>query len=889
MLLTTLAAFGSIAGFQLAEPRTEYLVNPIGLEQTSPRFSWIINSDAKGFKQTKYRIIVASEPGLLGKGKGDLWDSGEVESGKTNQIAYQGKPLWSRARGYWKVYSWGNTGGRSESKPATFEVGLLNKKDWSGTWMHHPDAPAMDKDDRPATYFRREFEVKDRVKQARAYVSARGLYRFFIDGQQQGKAFYTPGWTDYTKRVQYQVYDVIKFMKRGKHAAGMVLGDGWYCGRIGLTGKNNYGKYPEGLVQIEIEYTDGQVEKIVSNNDWVTGLGPIRSNDLLMGENYDARLDLGKWTSPAYDSSKWVRAQTSDLGDVPLVGMQYLPVQVLDEIKPKTLNVPKPATYVYDLGQNMVGFARLKVKGKAGDKVTLRFAEMLNPDGTIYTANLRGAKCTDTYILKGDGVEVYEPTFTSHGFRYIEITGYPGTPGMDAVTGVVISSEIPKTGEFSCSNPMVNQLQHNIFWGQRGNYLEVPTDCPQRDERLGWMGDAQIFVRTAAFNNDISAFMTKWCLDVMDAQSKDGGFSDVTPRMGDPADGAPGWGDAGVIVPYTIYLCYGDTRILERAYDSMAAWINYIDSANPNHIWAKRGNNNFGDWLNVQDDTPRDLLGTYYFAYSTSLMAKTARVLGRTADAEKYEALWGEIKKAFATTFVSPDGTIKGDTQTAYVLALRFDLMPDHQREIAANKLVDHIMVKRKGHLSTGFLGVGYLNRVLTNAGKNEVAYKLLQNDTYPSWGYSIKQGATTIWERWDGWTEEKGFQNPGMNSFNHYSLGSVGEWMYETVAGIALDPSRPGYEHILIHPIPGGGMTWAKASLKSIRGPISSSWKIEKGMFVLDVSIPANTTATVFVPASSASDVTAPAEAQSNGVKNGEASFELGSGSYRFTSRMPA
>lgn len=887
MLLTTLAAFGSVAGFQLAEPRTEYLVNPIGLEQTSPRFSWIINSDAKGFKQTKYRLIVASDPGLLAKGKGDLWDSGEVASDKTNQIAYQGKPLWSRARAWWKAYSWDNSGGRSETKPATFELGMLNSKDWAGSWIHLPESPSMNKDDRPATYFRREFKVLGRVKSARAYVSARGLYRFFVDGQAVGESFYTPGWTDYRKRIQYQVYDVTKFLKKGMHAAGMVLGDGWYCGRIGLTGKDNYGKYPEGLVQIEIEYADGQAERIVSNRDWISSLGPIRSNDMLMGENYDARLELGNWSSAGYKADNWVRAETSGLGDVPLVGTHYLPAQVLEEIKPLTLKEPKPATYVYDLGQNMVGFARLKVKGKAGDKVTLRFAEMLNPDGTMYTANLRGAKATDTYILKGGGTEVYEPTFTSHGFRYVEITGYPGKPGMDAVTGVVVSSQIPKTGEFSCSNPLVNQLQHNIFWGQRGNYLEVPTDCPQRDERLGWMGDAQIFVRTAAFNNDISAFMTKWCQDVIDAQSKDGGFSDVTPRMGDLSDGAPGWGDAGVIVPWTIYLCYGDTRILERAYESMAKWINYIDSANPNHIWAKRGNNNFGDWLNVQDDTPRDLLGTYYFAYSTSIMAKTARVLGKTEDAEKYEALWNEIKKAFAATFVSPDGTIKGDTQTAYVLALRFDLMPDSQRQIAADKLVNHIMVKRNGHLSTGFLGVGYLNRVLTNAGRNDVAYKLLQNDTYPSWGYSIRQGATTIWERWDGWTETKGFQDPGMNSFNHYSMGSVGEWMYETVAGIALDPTRPGYEHILIHPIPGGGMTWAKASLKSIRGPISSSWKIEKGVFVLDVTIPANTTATVFVPAGSASDVNAPAEAQSNGVKNGEASFEIGSGSYRFTAKM--
>jgi alpha-L-rhamnosidase len=515
---------------------------------------------------------------------------------------------------------------------------------------------------------------------------------------------------------------------------------------------------------------------------------------------------------------------------------------------------------------------------------------MLNPDGTVYTTNLRGARATDYYTLKGSGKEVYEPTFTFHGFRYVEVTGYPGTPKRDAITGIVVGSDNPQTGSFACSNPLVQQLQHNIFWGQRGNYLSIPTDCPQRDERLGWMGDAQIFVRTACFNNDVAAFMTKWTQDVVDAQSEEGGFSDVSPRKGDPSDGAPAWGDAGVIVPWTIYWCYGDKSILEHRYPAMRKWISYIDSVNPDHIWIQRSNNNFGDWLNVQDDTPRDVLATAYFAYSTELVEKSAEILGKTDDADYLRKLHSQIVEAFDAHFVDADGKIKGDTQTDYVLALRFGLLPEGQRENAVKRLSDHILIDRKGHLSTGFVGVGYLNPTLTAYGRTDIAYKLLENDTYPSWGYSIRQGATTIWERWDGWTKDKGFQDPGMNSFNHYSLGSVGEWMYRTVAGIDLD--QPGYSNIVIHPIPGGDLTWAEGTLESIRGRIQSSWRRDGKKFDLSVAIPANTTATIYVPADSAADVTESGNAldKADAIKvdrteNGYVVLKVGGGVYRFES----
>jgi alpha-L-rhamnosidase len=1013
----TAISMAALANLTPTRLRCEFLTNPIGIDESAPRLSWIVTSNETGDRQTAYRILVASSPDLLARGNGDLWDTGEVVSDETLNIVYHGKRLEPGQRAWWTVEVKDKDGKPSRRiQPGFWEMGL-RPSDWKAKWIGRPDAdkpvlltegaqwiwypegnplvqaPVGDRlfkanlnlpssakrarfaigvDDsftllvngreigegrgwvyytdldatsalkqgdneivvrghngiaragililatvemangksvslqsnkewqtsidgkswlpsmelasfdspefgvpksvhgpEPAPILRTSFKLSKKVKRARAYVSAKGLYQIYIDGARVGHDVFTPGWTDYKKRIQYQTYDVTELLKPGDHDLRMALGQGWYCGHVGLAGRENYGPKPMGLCQIEIEYDDGTRDQIVSGEAWQVGAGPIVEDDLLMGESYDARIHPGSW----------VKADVQELGTVPLVGQHSPTVQKLAEFKPKTITEPKPGVFVYDLGQNMVGWARLRVRGKSGDKVRLRFAEMLNPDGTVYTTNLRGAKCTDHYTLAGGREEVYEPTFTFHGFRYVEVTGYPGKPNKDAITGVVVGSAIPQTGTFDCSNPMVNQLQHNIFWGQRGNYLEVPTDCPQRDERLGWMGDAQIFARTATFNNDIASFMTKWAQDVADAQGAEGGFSDVSPRIGDMSDGAPAWGDAGVIVPWTMYLAYADTRLLERHYKSMKAWVDYIDSANPDHIWIKRSNNNFGDWLNHNADMPRDVLATAYFARSTDLFARIAKVLGRDADAAKYSALLTEIKKAFNEHFVAADGTIKGNTQTCYTLALWFDLLPPEKRANAAKRLTDDIMTARKGHLSTGFVGVGYLCPTLTSIGANDVAYTLLNNDTYPSWGYSIRQGATTIWERWDGWTEQKGFQDPGMNSFNHYSLGSVGEWMAATVAGIDLDPDKPAYKHIIIRPIPGGGMTWARATYDSIRGKIESGWKIEGGKLEMNLVIPANTTATVYVPTTKADSI------RINGAKvSGAGPFELESGRYVIT-----
>ena len=754
---------------------------------------------------------------------------------------------------------------------------------WKVRSFHSPVSP-------PATYLRRGFALAKAVRRARVYATAKGLYDLYVDGERVGEDLLRPGWTDYRDRFQYQTYDVTAKLRPGAHAIGVLLGDGWYAGHVADWGRENWGRATRALVQLEIDYADGTSDRIVTDGSWKRGTGPILASDLVMGEAYDARREIPGWASAAFDDGGWSAPELEPLGTIPLVAQQGPGVRRVEELRARSVAEKPAGSFVVDLGQNMVGRARLAVQGPAGTTVRLRFAEMLEADGSIYTTNLRTARATDTYTLRGVGREVYEPSFTLHGFRYVEVTGYPGTPGLDAVTGIVISSATAPTGSFETSSPLVDQLQHNIEWGQRGNYVEVPTDCPQRDERLGWMGDAQVFARTACFNTDVAGFWTKWLQDVRDTQSPAGAFPDYAPDRNENPSGAPGWGDAGVIVPWTFYECYGDKRLLADQYESMARWIAYVRDANPDRLWLKNSGANYGDWLNIAADAPRPVLATAYFAYSIRLLSRIARVLGRGDDAAKYERLFEEVRAAFNAAYVSGDGRIQGDTQTVYLLALRFDLLSPEKRALAADHLVRDIVEKRRGHLSTGFLGVSYLNPTLTDIGRLDLAYRLLNNDTFPSWGYSIKQGATTIWERWDGWTAEKGFQNPGMNSFNHYSLGSVGEWLYATVAGIDLDADHPAYEHSLLHPSPGGGLTHAKASFDSLYGRIVSDWSLEDASFRWSVTVPPNTTATLRIPttdprkvAESGKPATVAPGLRYVGYDQGRAVFEAGSGSYAF------
>jgi len=698
----------------------------------------------------------------------------------------------------------------------------------------------------PAPLLRREFVLATGIRRARLYSTALGVYGMRLNGQRVGADQLRPGWTDYRRRLQVQAYDVTDLVAPGANAWGVILGDGWYTGYVGGFGRGQYGDYPLAFrAQLHVEYEDRTSQVIATDPQWRAAAGPIITSDLLMGEIYDSRLEMPGWDKAGFADDGWQAVAVVEKEVPKLVAQQAPAVQITQEVQPVALSEPLPGIFVFDMGQNMVGKYRLRVTGPRGSRVFLRFAEMLNDDGTLYTENLRAARQTDVYILTGDGVEEYEPFFTFHGFRYVEITGFPGRPTLDSLVGLVMHNALEPVGTFTCSDAMVNQLQSNITWGARGNFLSTPTDCPQRDERCGWTGDAQVFVRTACANMDVASFFAKYMHAVEDGQADTGSFPHVAPVVSGYGYGSPAWGDAGVIVPWTIYLCYGDTTILAKHYPAMKRWIAYLQENSAALVRPAEG---YGDWLSIAANTPKEVISTAYFAYSTRLVSKIAQVLGKDDEARQYEALFQKIKAAFNEAFVGPDARIKGDTQTCYLLALHMDLLPEELREAAAQHLV-RAVEEKDWHLSTGFLGVGLLLPILSDIGRTDIAYRLLHNETYPSWGYSIRQGATTIWERWNSYTKEHGFGDAGMNSFNHYSLGSVGEWFYRYVAGIEIDPRYPAYERFIVRPRPGGKLRWARAEYHSIRGPIAVHWQVKDGAFVLDVSVPANTQATIYVP----------------------------------------
>ena len=709
----------------------------------------------------------------------------------------------------------------------------------------------------PAPFFRKSFEIPagQTVSSATLTITALGLYEAELNGRRVGDYIFAPGWTDYRKRVQYQQYDVTAQISAGENALGVVLGDGWYCGFVGWNGRNTYGEKPQLLARLEVTLSNGSVIDIVTDTTWKTSIGPILENDLLMGESYDARRELTGWSKAGYDESEWTAALSAKTPECALVTSDAPPVRATSELK-SISQVGTGGRRLFDFGQNFSGRVRLKITGTPGKTVRLRYAEILKSNGEIYTENLRAARCTDYYTVGTTGEEIWEPRFTFHGFRYVELDWLGGSDVAE-VTGVVLNSDTPQTGRFACSNPLLNQLQHNILWGQKSNFLEVPTDCPQRDERLGWTGDAQVFVRTAAFNMDVRGFFHKWMQDVRDAQFANGGIPSVCPGVPgvDERDGGPAWADATIICPWTIYLCYGDKKILEDHYTSMQGFFDFMGKE------CSKGNirshpevlpwGGYGDWLaldgsgKTEGGTPVDLIGTAFYAYDAELLGKIADVLGRRDDAAKYRAKRAEIVRDFQRRFVTPDGLMASGTQTSYVLALHFDLLPREARATATAELVRHIE-KNGTHLATGFVGTPYLLQVLEANGRLDVAYRLLEQESFPSWLFPVKNGATTIWERWDGWTPEKGFQTPGMNSFNHYAYGAVGAWMVASVAGLELTEAAPGYKQIVFRPRPGGTITWAEAYLQTPQGEAGIHWKRGESQGVSDVNAPIHVDLTV-------------------------------------------
>ena len=958
LFLTVLLFAAAVAQAAKLEPvalRCEYRVNPLGIDEAQPRLTWRVESGERGQKQTAYQILVASSASALKKNDGDLWDSGKITSGETVNIVYAGRPLTSRQQCFWRVRAWDKDGRPTWSAPASWTMGLLKADDWSANYISFRDTTPVHKDTKslflpPARQYQKEFGASKTVRRATIYSTALGIYELYLNGARVGDAHFEPGWSDYHQRAYYWTHDVTSLVRRGENALGAWVADGWYSGYIGFglltgigtekIGRYTYGKTPALMAQLEIEYTDGSRETVVTDKSWrVTGDGPIREGDFLMGEFYDARKETAGWTKAGFNAGNWdsailaqengsapatfyefqnpatgknvkVEGRPVDLGfqrPPKLEAFPGNPVRAMEEIKPVAITSPTNGVYIFNLGQNFAGVIRLQVKGPAGTTIQLRYGEMLHPDGRLMTENLRKARAIDHYVLRGDaGGETFTPRFTFHGFQYVELTGYPGKPDKDAITGIVLHSDTPFTSNFECSDPVPNRLFKNVVWTQRANFLDLPTDCPQRDERFGWTGDAQIYVRTATYNADVAAFYTKWLRELMESQRSSGTFPGYAPYPFQHGwDFGTAWCDAGVICPWTIWQAYGDTRIIERCWPFMVKFLDWRQGTAKDFLGINHGND-WGDWLSFGTKTPLEYVDTAYFAYSAKLMGDMAHAIGKEKEAADYRELVGKIKTAFNEKYVKPDGSLVVDTQTAYTLALYMDLLPSEMRAKSGKILADKLRAGETADnsgMTTGFIGTRPLLTVLSDAGQHDLAVKHFQSHKFPSWGYEVEQGATTIWERWNSFTKDKGFggeQNASMNSFAHYSFGAVCEWMFFRLAGI--DADGPGYERIVIRPSPPSPgsnpdrapIHWVKAHYDSVRGRIVSNWRRTADRFELETTIPANTTATVYVPATSAGQVAESGKPldKTRGVRflrmeNDRAVLAVESGAYRFDSTL--
>jgi len=817
----------------------EGFTNPIGFHEASPVFSWKLPKGVKS--QTAYHLETTSGT--------KAWDSGWVNSDQSTFVPYGGEPFSSRQQVDWHVNFRDENGkecGWSES--AHFELGLLSANDWTAQWIK----PLGESDPKveAVAWLRRSFSATKQIASARVYVTARGLFELQLNGARVGNDHFANGWTSYHKRIDTLTYDVTRQIRSGENSLEVMLGDGWYAGRL-IWEKNNkavYGKDPELLLQLEITYADGSHDTIVSDGQWEgTFNGPVISSSNYDGESYDARKEVTDW--------KPVTANP-DLGPEQLAPKPLPPVREVETLGVQNITQPQPGHFVFDLGQNMVGWAKLKMPVEKDQTITIHFAEMLKDDGTLYNDNYRSAKSTDTYTAAETETIEWEPHFTFHGFRYVELTGLPqdATPQKDWVTGVVLHSDLRQTGTFTSSHAKLNQLQSNITWGQRGNFVDIPTDCPQRDERLGWTGDAEVFCPTAMFNYDCLAFWKSWLGSMRDDQYPDGRIPHVIPDVLPKWKGdSPGWMDAATIIPWGVYVRTGDTSVLADNYSMMEKLVGWYRSQAVNGLLPKI--QGFGDWLqpyakSQKGDTPFPLIGAAFYAHSAQILADSARILKRDDDARRYADEAAMVKQAFLAKYFDANGKIQNapETQTAYVLAIAFDLLPEDLKANAGANLV-RLVGEADGHLRTGFLGTPYIVSVLDETGHGDLAYDLLFQETYPSWFYSINQGATTLWERWNSYSHDKGFGDVSMNSFNHYAYGAVGQWMYERVAGLAPDPANPGYKHFFIRPLVGAQLDSASAKLETLYGTASSAWTKQNGKVVMDIVVPPNTTATVEFP----------------------------------------
>ncbi|WP_397364569.1 family 78 glycoside hydrolase catalytic domain [Olleya sp. R77988] len=847
---------------------SEGFKNPLGFYDATPTLSWKLPASENNKSQSAYQIVAATSKYLL-PNNADLWDSKKQDTDQSVWVKYDGKALQSRQKVYWQVKYWNQDKEASEwSDINNFELGLLTNKDWQAKWIgldtkKEKVIGSQDNIIHRPQYLRKDFELSKDVASARLNITAKGVFDVAINGKDVSDDVMPPGFTPYKKRIETITYDVTEFIESGQNTIGVEVASGWHSGRLGWM-KSYWSdtETPKVICQLELQMKDGSKKIINSDNSWKgTSNGPIRLSEIYDGETYDANLEMNGWTTKTYNDNTWANVNEFDVDkNIRLEPKRHTTVKNKIELATKEI-IKKDDAFIFDLKQNMVGVPLIKVPMRKGQTLKMRFAEMLSADGSFYTKNYRTAQSTNYYTASKDGVVEWTPKFTFHGFRYVELSGFDTSvePSKDWVTGVVQYSDFKENGTFTSSHEKLNQLQSNIVWGLRGNFFDIPTDCPQRDERMGWTGDAQVFGPTSLFNAYVYKFWASWLQSVRESQYENGGIPWVVPDVLNNKKVSAGWGDACAIIPWDIYYRTGDKKILEENFETMKGWVAHHKATSKDLISSMGF---FADWLQPlpkngdnRGDTAHSLIGTAFFAHSAKLTAQTAEVLGKKEEQAKYELLFKSVANAFETQFFDKTGKIKDvkETQTSYLLALAFDLLSEDKKATAKKYLLEKI-AEAENHLRTGFLGTPLLSQVLDETGEIDLMYQLLFNETYPSWFYSINQGATTIWERWNSYSKAEGFNPEKMNSLNHYAYGAIGEWMYERIAGIA--PLEAGYKTIRIAPVPKQPLTSASASLNTPYGKVSSSWEITNKEFQLEIVIPPNTTAQVIIPANTQNEL---------------------------------
>ena len=810
----TANAFDIMSGPQVPTSlRCEYLEDPMGIDVKQPRFSWVLEHTQRGQRQSAFHLIVSSESPA---DTGDMWDSGKINSDQSTHVVYLGKPLESGRSYYWKVCYWDKDDTPSPySEVARFDTGLFSLEDWEGKWIGG------------GNQLRKEFDLDDNPIRALAYISGLGYYELRLNGQKVGNNVLDPGWTSYDKRVLYSTYDVKNLLHKGSNAVGVMMGEGWY-GAHSL------------LLQINIEFEHGGKVSVKSDSSWKGSEGPIISDSIYNGEIYDARKETPGWDLPEFDDSSWSPVELAIAPKGELSAQMMPPIQVVDTIVPRNMTNPKPAIYVFDMGQNFSGWTQLRVCGPRGTVVCLRYSELLYEDGMINTENLRSARAEDIYTLRGDKEEIYEPRFTYHGFRYVELTGFPGVPNAQTLRGRVVHSSVKHIGSFSCSKPILNQLQHIIIWGQKTNLHSIPTDCNQRDERMGWLGDVHLTVEEAMMNFDMGAFYTNFIRNIRDVQDKEGSITDTVPYIWGQRPADPAWGTAYPLLCWYMYQYYGDKRILEEHFEGVKNYVEFL------HKRAKDGlvkYSHYGDWVAI-DKTPGSLVSSFYYYYDVKILSDIAEILGKSKEAKTYKQLAEKIKKEFQKQYYnSATKNYRSGTQTANTLPLFLDLVPEPDRGAVIQNLIQDILYKNNSHLTTGIIGTKYIMEVLTRMNHSRLAYDLAIQTTYPSWGYMIANNATTLWELWQNKT------GPGMNSHNHPMFGSVGAWFYKALAGINLVQDLAGFRKIRFQPQMIRDLHYCAGSIHTLRGTITSSWTRSDKSIRLNVTIPVNSEAEIILP----------------------------------------